>query len=102
MQLILLYCPFPSEKSARAAAHLLLSKKLIACANIFPSKSFYTWKGKLQKEKEFILLAKTTSSNAKKAKAELEKLHPYELPCVLELKANANEKYSNWVKSSVV
>jgi len=102
MNLALLYCPFPSEKSAKQAAASLLSKKLIACANILPSKSLYNWKGKLQKEKEFILLAKTTPSKAKRAASALLASHPYKIPCVLKLKADANEEYAKWVKSSVV
>jgi len=99
--LVLLYSPCPSKKSAQKLARHLLSKKLIACANIYPSASLYNWKGKLQSEKEFILIAKTTPAKAKKAKAELEKLHSYEIPCVLALPASSNEKYEKWAKAQV-
>lgn len=99
MQLILLYSPFPSEKSAQKCAKALLSKKLIACANILPSKSLYFWKGKLQNETESILLAKTIPSKAKKAAHALLSLHPYGIPCVLQLKAETNEKYARWMRS---
>ena len=98
MHLTLLYSPFPSEKSAKQAAARLLSKKLIACANIFPSSSLYFWKGKLQNENEFILLAKTTAAKAKKAESALLSMHPYETPCILKIKADTNAKYANWVK----
>lgn len=99
--LVLLYCPFPSENSATQAAKLLLSKKLISCANIFQSKSMYFWKGKLQKGNESILLAKTTPAKSKKAQELLGASHPYDVPCILLLNAHANGKCEQWVKRQI-
>ncbi|MBS3069491.1 divalent-cation tolerance protein CutA [Candidatus Micrarchaeota archaeon] len=102
MQLTLLYVPFPSEKTALQAAACLIHKKLIACANVFQSTSMFRWKGKLQKQKEYVLIAKTTPASAKKAKKEIERLHPYELPCILQTSADANEKYAKWAKAQTI
>jgi len=98
---IFVYITNPSEKEAKKIARHLLAKKLIACANIFPIKSMYQWKGKLADEKEFVLIAKTSSKNFEKVKKEVEKIHPYEIPCIARIPVSSNEKYFNWLKNQL-
>ncbi len=100
--MIIIYITNPSKPWARKIAKHLLKKKLIACGNILPSESLYFWKGKLAEEKEFILLAKTAENNFSKIKTEVEKIHPYETPCVLKVRTEANKKYSDWLESQIV
>ena len=82
-------------------AKILLKKRLIACANIFEIESFYWWQKKIERAKEFVLIGKTIEKNYKKIKKEVEKIHPYEIPCVLKIKAEANEKYLNWLEGEI-
>ena len=100
-QIILVYITNPTEEVAEKVAQTLLKKRLVACANIFPSKSIYKWEGKLQKEKEYILIAKTLESKFDAVKEKVKKIHPYSVPCIFKLKAEANEEYFEWVKSEV-
>ncbi len=94
----LLYSPAPSRAAAKKIARHLLKKRLIACANIFPIESIYWWNGELTDGKEFALLAKTTAALGKKAKKELEAVHPYEVPCVIAMQAHVNTAYGWWMK----
>ena len=96
--LTLIYITNPSEAEAKKIAVHLLNNKLIACANLFPINSLYWWKGKIKDEKEIVLLAKTTEENFEKIKKEVESIHSYSIPCVLKIPAEANERYSGWVK----
>ena len=41
-----------SKAEAKLLAKMLLSKKLVACAQISKVKSFYSWEGKIQKDQE--------------------------------------------------
>jgi periplasmic divalent cation tolerance protein len=97
--MILVYITNPTKRVAEKIAKILLKKRLIACANIFEIESYYWWWRKIERAKEFVLIGKTIEKNYKKIKMEVEKIHPYEIPCVLKIKAEANEKYLNWLKS---
>ena len=49
-----------SKEEAEAIAKNLLNEKLIACANIIgPASSLFTWKGKIEKAEEHLLLMKS-------------------------------------------
>jgi len=98
----LLYTTLPSEEQAIKVAHHLLEKKVIACANLFPAhRSLYHWKGNIQSESEVILLVKTSREKAQIAQKELEDIHPYEVPCILEIDCVANAPYFQWVQQEV-
>jgi len=99
--MILVYITNPTKRVAEKIAKILLEKRLVACANIFEIESFYWWERKIEKAKEFVLIGKTIEKNYKRIKEEVEKIHPYEIPCILKIKAEANEKYLNWLKSEV-
>ena len=98
MNFIIIYITNPSEEKAKEVAKHLLEKKLIACANLFPIKSMYWWEGKIADENEIVLLAKTLPEKYKEVKAEVEKIHPYDTPCIVKLSSEANEKYFEWMK----
>ena len=99
--MILLYIPVPTEAEAKKIAHHLLEKKLIACANMFPVSSMYRWKGKIADEKEVVLLLKTEKKLAKKVEAEVKKMHPYTIPCIIQMSVKVNKEYEWWVREKV-
>lgn len=101
MGFTLVYITNPSEEKAKELANHLLEKRLIGCANIHPISSMYWWKGKITKEKEFVLLAKTTEKNFSRLKQEVEKIHPYEVPCIMRIPAEVNEKYLKWLEGEI-
>ena len=101
MKMALIYITFPTEEEAVKTSMHLLEKKLIACSNIHPTRSIYRWKGKLQDEKEFAIIAKTKEKNYEKIKKEVKKLHSYSVPCILKIDAEANEEYKQWVNQEV-
>ena len=95
---MLIYCPCKNENEARNIASVLVEKKLIACANVFASASFYTWKGKREETNEWVLMAKTTSLKAKKVVVEIKKIHSYECPAIIVFPAKANKEFEKWVR----
>jgi periplasmic divalent cation tolerance protein len=101
MSLAIAYIPCPSRAVARAMARRLVAKRLIACANIFQAESLYRWKGKIAEEKEYILLCKTVKGKFPALRREVERIHPYSIPCILKIEADANEKYSDWAASEM-
>ena len=94
----MVYITFPSRKEARRIAKIILDKKIASCCNIFPIESMYWWKGKIENSKEFVLIAKTLRRNLKQLEEIVKKEHPYTVPYIGVIDANANEEYFNWMK----
>jgi len=97
----LVYITCKDEKEAKKISIHLLKKRLIVCANIFPIKSMYWWKNKIVNDDENVIIAKTLIKNYEKIKQEVEKLHSYEVPCIIKIDAEANESYDKWVKEEI-
>jgi periplasmic divalent cation tolerance protein len=95
---VMIVSTFPSEELASRIAHLVVSAKLCACVNFTKIRSIYSWHGKVEDQHEFIVLFKTTSKSAKKLKAEIVRLHPYEVPEIVELKmSDVSKPYLSWL-----
>lgn len=99
--IILLYTTIGSKKDAMKISQELISQKLVACANMFPIESLYPWKGKLESGKEFGLILKTTKKASKKAIAALKKIHPYKIPCIVEITTKVNPLFSEWLENEI-
>ncbi|MFA6048720.1 MAG: divalent-cation tolerance protein CutA [Candidatus Micrarchaeia archaeon] len=92
------YVTCANEKEAEKIALATVGDGLAACANYFPCKSVYKWKGKLAEEKEFVLVLKAAERNYKKLEARIRQLHSYEVPCIVATKvARAYKPYEKWV-----
>lgn len=91
------------EQETEKFAAALIERRLAACVNIVgPIRSIYRWKGKVEREKEFLLIIKTTSEQASRLEAAFKELHPYELPERIELSVEGgSETYLSWVTGEV-
>jgi periplasmic divalent cation tolerance protein len=91
------------ESDAERMARALVDARLAACVNVVPGvRSFYHWKGKTESSEEFLLIVKTSRDLFGALRAEMEKLHPYELPELLALPVVAgSEDYLGWLHSNL-
>jgi len=101
MSFIFIYITNPNKKEAERISSHLLKNRLIACANIFPVDSQYWWEGKIEKTKEYVLLAKTSKNNFEKVKKEVKRIHKYTVPEIAKIEVEANEEYEDWVEREV-
>ncbi len=100
--LVMLYVPCGSETEATGIGSRLLSERLIACANVYASRSLYVWNGEMADEQEMVLVCKTLASRAAEAAALIEQIHSYDVPCILRIvPAHANGEYYRWVSAEV-
>lgn len=98
----IIYVPCGSEDEAARIARALLGERLIACGNIYRSRSIYEWKGEIADQEEHLLLCKTAPSRAVAAEKRVRELHSYEVPCILRIEpARANYDYASWVNGQV-
>jgi periplasmic divalent cation tolerance protein len=88
-----------AERMARA----LVEGRLAACVNVVPGvRSFYHWKGATESGEEFLLIVKTSRDLFGALRAEMEKIHPYEMPELLALPVVAGaENYLSWLQSNL-
>ena len=101
MSFHIVYITHESEAAARQLTEVLLGEKLIACANLFPITSAYWWQGAVARESEWVSIVKTIPENWMALQARVEALHPYDVPCIMRLEANANAAYEKWIRDSV-
>lgn len=88
------YTTFENHETAEKIIALLLEKKIIVCANLFPVTSFYAWNGKICKESECSAILKTTHKAL--LLQTLEKQHPYETPIIAFYPVEVNAAYLGW------
>jgi periplasmic divalent cation tolerance protein len=95
---VIILSTFPSEELVVRVANEVVSTKLCACVNFTKIRSIYSWHGKVEDQHEFIVFFKTTSKSARKLRAEIARLHPYEVPEIVELKmSNVSKPYLSWL-----
>lgn len=102
MAFLLFYVTHPDEATARHVAEYLVNERLAACANIFPITSAYWWQGSVQHEGEWVSILKTRLDLEEKLESEIQKIHPYETPCILRFEVRANVAYENWIASETM
>ena len=87
------------EKDAEKIVLELVESRSCACVNIISGvTSIYHWQGKLEKERESILLIKTESGKEGQIEEILKNIHPYELPELIVLPIKGGKKeYLEWI-----
>jgi len=86
------------EHRSREIAKELIEARLVACVQVFPVQSLYTWEGDLCNEKEYLLQMKTLESNFDAIDRWMQKNHPYETPELIATPINkVSEGYLSWV-----
>ena len=101
MKPVIIVSTFPSKQSVTSIAKLLVKKKLVACVNIIKISSVYTWEEKIENRDEYLALFKTTKKNQLTLKKELKKLHPYDVPEIVEINVESiNQPYMKWLVDS--
>lgn len=89
-----------SEVANRIAGHLV-DQGLAACVNILtPCTSIYHWQGRTESAQEIPLLIKTVQSRYMEVETAICKLHPYELPEIVQVPLDSGlPAYLQWLIS---
>ncbi len=88
------------RRDAERIAKFLSDKKLSACTQIVgPITSFFRWKGKVKKSKEWLCIVKTKKSRYKKIEKVIKEIHPYKLPEIVATPIIAGSReYLEWMQ----
>lgn len=92
-----------SEEEAERIATALLEAKLAACVNMYPIRSIYTWKGKIQHDREWQLMIKTEQRCVEAIAILIQSIHSYELPELIAMPIIAgSEGYLSWLSTNLM
>lgn len=92
-----------SEDEANRIAHHLVENQLAACVNLVPRiESIYRWQGRVESNREWLLLIKTTAAKFTSVRDAIRELHSYELPeCIAIAIEDGSPDYLQWLEQSV-
>ncbi|MBI5378956.1 MAG: divalent-cation tolerance protein CutA [Nitrospirae bacterium] len=88
-----------SREEAERISKTLVEEHLAVCVNVVPgARSCYFWEGKLCREGETLLIAKTRRDRFAALEARVRALHSYTVPEVLALSVvEGSEPYLRWL-----
>ena len=91
-----------NRKEAEKIARDIVERRLAACVNILPVRSYYRWNGGMRVDREYLIIVKTRSELFTKLKSRILALHSYHLPEILSLKVeDGYKKYLDWIDNEV-
>jgi periplasmic divalent cation tolerance protein len=93
----------PSTQDAERIGGAVVGERLAACAYVLPGgTSIFRWEDEVQREREVLVLLKTTSDRVDALRERVVALHGYDVPEFLVLDVTSgHQPYLAWVAASV-
>ena len=97
------YMTAGSLEEARRIGEQLVAERLAACVNIIQGMhSIYRWEGKLQNDREVVMVAKTTRDRLSALVDAVKGSHSYDCPCVVSFAIEGgNPAFLSWIDGEV-
>ena len=92
-----------SQEEANRIANTLVGEMLAACVNVLPGvTSVYRWEGEVQRDQEWLLIAKSSREVLDDLVGRVQALHSYDLPEIIALPVvGGSEGYLCWIDGEV-
>lgn len=102
MDEILVLVTVGSEDEATKISKILVENRLAACVNIIPGmRSIFQWEGRIDEEREFLLLIKTIQEAFDQLVVAVKTNHSYSLPEIIALPISyGSEDYLSWIRNT--
>ena len=103
MDAIAVFMTAGDHDEATRIAEMLVEKQLAACVQILPvMESVYRWQGKVERQNELLLIAKTTAPNFTALESAVRALHSYETPEIVAVPlTDGSPAYLKWLQENV-
>lgn len=102
--ILLAYVTCPTQEIAADITRAMIEKRLAACGNILPvGRSFFRWEGKIEEAAEATIIFKTTIDAWPALRAEVERMHPYDVPCIVAVPVeDGHTPFLAWVRNETI
>ena len=89
-----------SREEAERIARVVVDKRLAGCVQIIgPIISFYWWRGKVERDEEWLCIMKSKAELFRELEVEIHKNHSYEVPEIIAVPiVLGSETYINWLE----
>lgn len=100
---IVVFMTSANADEARRIASELVERQLAACVQILPEiESVYRWKGEVQRDREILILAKTTAAQFDDLEKAVREIHSYDTPEIVAVPmSQVSEPYRAWLLDNV-
>jgi len=100
---IVVFMTASSVEEARRIAERLIDAKLAACVQILPEiESVYRWENVVKREKELLILAKTTADRFSELEKQVRERHSYKTPEIIAVAVTkVSAPYREWLLNEV-
>ena len=100
---IVVFMTAGSREEARRLGEMLIAEGLAACVQLLPEmESIYRWQGKIERQPEILIIAKTTQSLFQQLETRVRAEHSYETPEIVAVPlAAGSPPYLEWLSSNV-
>jgi periplasmic divalent cation tolerance protein len=102
-QAIVVFMTAANREEAQRLAEMLVERRLAACVQIMAEmESVYRWQGKIERQAEILLIAKTVSGKFAELEREVRSVHSYETPEIVAFPlTDGSRPYLDWLSASV-
>jgi periplasmic divalent cation tolerance protein len=92
-----------SQEEAHRIAEALVGEMLAACVNLVPGvTSVYRWQGQIERDQEWLLVAKSQREVLDELVRRVQALHSYDVPEIIALPVvGGSEPYLRWIEREV-
>ena len=92
-----------NRDEALRIAEVLVEKKLAACVQVLPQMdSVFRWQGKIERQNEVLLIAKTVSTKFAALEKAVRANHSYEMPEIVAVPITEGSRpYLEWLSDNV-
>src|SRR4029079_853299 len=99
---IVVFMTAANGEEASRLAEMLVGSHLAACVQILPEmESVYRWQGKIERQSEILLLAKTTRAKFAELEREVRALHSYDTPEIIAVPVvDGSAPYLDWLNEA--
>ena len=100
---IIVFMTTANREEATRLADMLVGARLAACVQILPEiESVYRWEGKVERQSEVLLLAKSTRDKFAELERQVRAIHSYDTPEIVAVPAaDVSEPYFQWLQESL-
>jgi len=100
---IVVFMTAPSVEEGRLIAEHLVEAQAAACVQILPEiESVYRWENEVKREKEVLILAKTTADRFSELEKQVRERHSYEIPEIIAVAVTkVSASYLDWLMNEM-